>query len=112
MNNTTNNSNEIILVLCTLPNNKDFAFKLIKILLNLKLAACITLINKAHSFYYWNNKIENQKELQLLIKTKLSLQDSIFKTIKELHPYEIPELLVLRIVTGEQNYLNWINSML
>lgn len=101
-----------IIILCTLPNNKNFALKLIKILLDNKLAACITLLHETQSFYYWNDKFENQIEFQLLIKTKKSLKKDVFKKIKTLHPYKLPELLVIPIISGEINYLNWIHSTL
>lgn len=113
MNTLSNNSPEsMIIILCTLPNNKDLALQLIQTLLNNKLAGCITLFNAAHSFYYWNNQLENQIEFQLLIKTKRSLEKKIFNTIKKIHPYKIPELLVIPIISSEINYLKWINSKL
>lgn len=102
----------IIIILCTIPNNENLAHKLIQILLDRKLAACITLLNKAHSFYYWNNKFETEIEFQLLIKTKKSLKKRVFNKIKELHPYKTPELLTIPIIAGETNYLKWIYSQL
>lgn len=105
------NTETIIIILCTVPNNKVLASKLIKILLKNKLAACITLIDKAHSYYYWNNKLKNNTELQLLIKTKQSLEQLVFDEIKKQHPYQVPELLTLPIINGELNYLKWINSI-
>lgn len=100
----------VVIILCTLPNDKQFMFKLIKILLDCKLAACITSLNEVRSYYYWNDKFEIQAEFQILIKTKNSLKESVFNKIKELHPYEIPELLVLPVICGEITYLKWIHS--
>lgn len=102
----------IVIILCTLPNDQEYAIKLIKILLKNKLAACITLLDAARSFYYWNKKLENHTELQLLIKTKKSLEKLVFNKIKKLHPYKVPELLVIPVITGESNYLNWMQSVL
>lgn len=110
MNNSYNT--ETIIILCTLPNEKGFTEKLIQILLNTKLAACITLFNKSHSFYYWNNQLKDQIELQLLIKTKKSLEQLVFNKICELHPYKTPELLTIPVISGELNYLKWIHSAL
>lgn len=105
------NTEKIIIILCTLPNDKGFALKLIHTLLKNKLAACITLLDKVHSYYYWDNKLKNHIELQLLIKTKQSLEQSVFNSIKKQHPYQIPELITLSIINGEFNYLQWINSI-
>lgn len=102
----------LIIILCTIPNNKKTSLKLIQILLNCKLAACITLLNKTHSFYYWNNKMEIQTEYQLLIKTKSSLKKAVFNKIKELHPYKVPELLAVPIIFSEKNYSQWIYAQL
>ncbi|CAD83593.1 periplasmic divalent cation tolerance protein CutA [Candidatus Blochmanniella floridana] len=107
-----NNPNSIIIILCTLPDNKEFAITLIKTLLKHKLAACITLLNEVHSFYHWNNKIETATEIQLLIKTTNKLQQSVFNKIQELHPYTIPELLTISVIATESNYLHWLCSNL
>lgn len=109
---TIKNEKTAIIILCTLPNNQKLAIKLIKILLNAKLAACITLLNAAHSFYYWDNKFESNIEIQLLIKTKKSLEKLVFNKINEFHPYQIPELLTIPIISVESNYLQWMYSEL
>lgn len=104
--------NKIIIILCTMPHNILITSELTKTLLKYKLAACISVIYGIHSFYYWENKIKNHTEIQLLIKTKHSLKEKIFKIIKKLHPYKTPELLTLSISDGEKNYLSWIQSVL
>lgn len=113
MNTSKNDWNiTTIIILCTLPNDTELSIKLTKILLQTKLAACITLIKDVHSFYYWNKELKNDIELQLLIKTKKSLEKLVFHKIKELHPYKVPELLTIPIINGEFHYLQWIHSML
>lgn len=103
--------NKMIIILCTLPDKTPVLSQLIKTLLHQKLAACIST-NKIHSFYYWNDDLQNHTEIQLFIKTKNSLQKMIFKKIKEMHPYKIPELLILPISNGDPNYLTWMKSTL
>ncbi|URJ25156.1 divalent-cation tolerance protein CutA [Candidatus Blochmannia ocreatus (nom. nud.)] len=102
----------MIIILCTIPNHTSLVSKITKNLLNQKLAACITIINTVQSFYYWNNTLTTDTEIQLLIKTRNTLKTSVFKTIKEIHPYKIPELLVLPILDGDSNYLSWMQSVL
>lgn len=106
MKNNTNN--KIIIILCTFPQNTKTISQLIDILLYKKLAACISILHDTQTFYYWDNKKVNNTETQLLIKTTYSLKNKIFKNIKKLHPYKIPELLVLPVLNGEKNYLSWI----
>ncbi|WHL25019.1 MAG: divalent-cation tolerance protein CutA [Candidatus Blochmannia vicinus] len=101
----------MIIILCTVPDNMSVVVNITKTLLNNKLAACITL-HKVRSFYYWETTLKDHTELQLLIKTKNFLKDSVFTTIKKLHPYEVPELLALPIIDGEPNYLSWMQSAL
>lgn len=104
--------NKIIVILCTLPDDKLIASKLTQILLHDKLAACISIIYKIRSFYYWENQIKHENEIQLFIKTKYCLKNKIFNTIKKIHPYKIPELLILPVLNGEKHYLSWIKSSL
>lgn len=108
----TKKENTMIIILCTLPHDTPIVSKLIKTLLHHKLAACISTLHKMHSFYYWENNLQDHAEIQLLIKTKNSLKRMVFKTIKKLHPYKIPELLTLSIAEGDKDYLSWMQSVL
>lgn len=106
-------NHKMIIILCTLPNNNvPITLKLVKILLDNKLAACVSILNKIHSFYYWENKLQNQTEIQLLIKTKYSLKKAAFNAIKTIHPYSVPELIALPILDGDPKYLSWMQSVL
>ncbi|WP_284150751.1 divalent-cation tolerance protein CutA [Blochmannia endosymbiont of Camponotus sp. C-003] len=102
----------MIIILCTIPNDMSIVSNLTKTLLHHKLAACITVLHEVRSFYYWDNVLKDQSELQLLIKTHSSLQEETLNTIKQLHPYKVPELLVLPIIDGDPNYLSWMRSIL
>lgn len=102
----------MIIILCTLPKNITLTKKITNTLLSQKLAACISILPEINSFYYWGNKLQNTVEIQLLIKTKSSLKEIIFKKIQQLHPYKIPELLVLSISDGDKNYLSWMQTTL
>jgi periplasmic divalent cation tolerance protein len=62
------------------------------------------------SVYRWQGQMERGQEHQLLIKTKLAQFEAVEKTIKLVHPYELPEIVVVPIVGGHQPYLNWITE--
>lgn len=83
--------------------------KIAQALLNEKLAACVS-ITPINSLYTWQGKINSDREWQLLIKTSFNLFDELAQKIKELHSYEVPEIIALPIIAGSQPYLNWITD--
>jgi periplasmic divalent cation tolerance protein len=78
-------------------------------LLDAKLAACISM-TAIKSMYRWQGEIHTDTEWQLLIKTDLSLFSVLEAKIKEIHSYDVPEIIALPIVAGSENYLNWIGA--
>ncbi len=74
-----------------------------------KLAACINII-PVRSIYKWKGKIEDDRENLLIIKTKATKIDELKTTLKQIHPYEVPECLILSIEDGLPDYLNWIDK--
>lgn len=74
-----------------------------------KLAACVSLF-PLHSVYTWQGSLEQQDEWQLVIKTDLTLFPALEAKIRELHSYDIPEIIALPILAGSKDYLNWIGQ--
>ncbi len=81
-------------------------------LVDKKLAACVNIIPKIISVYRWQNKIENDDEITLLIKTKKELFTAVQSEIEKLHPYDIPEIISIKIEDGNNDYLDWLNQNL
>ena len=77
-----------------------------------QLAACVNLIPKVESIYYWNNEINQDLEVLTLFKTKEELLDELESAILELHPYDVPEIIVLPVEGGSKTYLEWIAESL
>ena len=77
-----------------------------------RFAACVNIIERIESLFYWQGKIDRAKEALLIIKSKKSKLKSIIKLVKSLHSYEVPEIIALPIIGGEQKYLNWIDDSL
>jgi periplasmic divalent cation tolerance protein len=74
-----------------------------------KLAACVSIM-PIRSIYTWQEEVHNEEEWQLLIKTDLALFETLEAKIRELHSYQVPEIIALPIVTGSAPYLAWISS--
>ena len=89
--------------------NKIEAEAIASTLVEAKLAACVTL-TPIDSIYQWQGKVHQGIEWQLTIKTDLALFSSLSAKIKELHSYEVVEIIALPIVAGSQPYLNWISE--
>ena len=77
-----------------------------------KLAACVSAIPNMTSVYRWRGKIERTKEVMLVAKTSAKKLDQLIRRIKELHSYEIPEIIVLRVERGMPEYLKWLEESL
>ena len=90
--------------------SKEEAQKIARGLLEEKLAACVNIIDGVESHFWWQGKIDSAKEALLVIKTKKELFNKLAKKVKSLHSYSVPEIIALPIVTGNTEYLNWIND--
>ena len=102
-------TDDYIMVLTTC-NSSETSSLIAETLISNKLAACVNIIKGVESVYQWQGKIEHDKEILLIIKTRESLFSHVKQTIQELHSYELPEIIAVPIKTGEKNYLNWIQS--
>jgi len=92
-------------------NRLDDGKKIAKILVENKLAACVNIIQNVISIYEWKGKMEEDSEYILLIKTTEEKSDLLIQKIQEIHSYETPECIGLRIEKGSKNYLNWIDDV-
>ena len=88
-------------------NSEKEGTTIAKALLTENLAACVSL-SPINSFYTWQNKIHQDREWQLQIKTRLALFERLADRIKVLHSYDVPEIIAIPIVAGDWAYLNWI----
>ena len=79
-----------------------------KAVLERRLAACVNILPKMISHYWWEGKIERGEEVVMIIKTRASLADSVRAAVKALHPYDTPAILVLPVEGGEPGYLDWM----
>jgi periplasmic divalent cation tolerance protein len=97
-------------VLCNTP--PDDAERLATALVERRLAACVNVIRGVISIYRWKGAIEREAESTLLIKTRASHLPALMDAIRELHPYEVPEIVALPVEPSEVNpaYLQWLRE--
>jgi len=100
-----------IIIFITASTKKE-AEKIARGLLKAGLAACVNIINKIDSLFWWKGKIDQAKEYLLLVKTKKTQLPRIIKVVKSLHSYEVSEIIAVPIIAGAKNYLNWIDESL
>ena len=81
-----------------------------KILLEQKKVACVNIIDKVNSLFWWEDKLDSAQENLLITKTKASLLPEIINLVKKVHSYDVPEIIALPIVGGNQEYLEWIEK--
>ncbi|MDF7659814.1 divalent cation tolerance protein CutA [Erwiniaceae bacterium L1_54_6] len=103
--------NSAVVVLCTAPN-QAIAEQLAASALAAKLAACVTLLPGATSFYVWEGKLEQASEVQMLLKCDTQHQQALMDLLKAAHPYDVPELLALPVQHGDSEYLSWLHASL
>jgi periplasmic divalent cation tolerance protein len=96
-------------VTTTLPDRKS-ADKLAETLVAERLAACAQVLGPVSSTYRWDGRVEHAEEWYCTLKTTDQCLPALQKRIRELHPYQVPELIVLPITSGDPQYLDWVRT--
>jgi len=97
------------IVLCTCPDT-ELGQSIAAALVQERLAACVNLIPNLQSVYLWKDAVEQSQEVQLVIKSRQALYPQIEAKIRELHRYELPEIITVPIMSGLDGYLQWIDD--
>ncbi len=99
-------------VVLTTVKDRAEAKRLAEKLVSEKLAACVSAVPNVTSVYRWRGKVERAREVLVVAKTSMKKLDRLIPRMKELHSYEVPEILALRIERGLPEYLKWISESL
>ena len=100
-------ANEVFLVLSTFPD-VETARRISRELVTEKFAACANIIPAIESIYRWQGKLEQGSETLVLFKTTAARSAAFHEKLKSLHPYDVPEIVCLRIAEGSPEYLRWV----
>ncbi len=101
--------NEFVVVMVTSPEREE-ARKIARTLLEKRQAACVGIHPKGESYFWWRGEIDRAEELLLIAKTTRELLEGLIATVKEIHGYEVPEIVALPLVGGSREYLDWLRG--
>ena len=97
----------VLLVLTNLPDH-EAAVALARTLVERRLAACVNVLGECRSVYRWQGKIEEAAEVPVLIKTSEDAYPELERSLRELHPYELPEIVAVPLAHGLPEFLGWV----
>jgi periplasmic divalent cation tolerance protein len=100
-------SEEVLLVLSTFPD-VETARRISRQLVEERCAACANILPQVESIYWWEEKVESGDETLALFKTSADRYEALEATLRQLHPYEVPEIIALPLEAGLPAYLEWV----
>ncbi len=105
----TDTADKTLLVLTNLPD-RESALQLAKTLVEKRLAGCVNVLDGCTSVYRWQGEVQTEREIPLLIKTRAERFVQLQEAIVALHPYDVPEVIAVRLDGGLEPYLEWVSS--
>ena len=101
-------ANEVA-ILITVDTDEE-AQRIARVLLEQRKAACVNIIPGVNSLFWWEGELGSAQESLLIVKTKSSVLDEVTRLVKEIHSYDVPEIIAMPIVGGNRDYLEWIDK--
>ncbi len=90
--------------------SSEEAHKIAEVLLKQRRVACVNIVAGVSSLFWWQDKLDSAQESLLIVKTKTSQLSEVVRLVKEIHSYDVPEIIALPIVAGNQDYLEWLGK--
>ena len=104
----TNSASRRAVVVLVNAASAEEADAIARALVGEKFAACANIVSPIRSVYRWKGEVETETEHLMIIKTRANLVAKVEARVKELHSYEVPEIIALPIVAGSKSYLDWV----
>jgi len=98
-----------VAVFITAPT-EDMAADIARALVEARLAACANIVKGIRSIYTWQGKVQDDREVLMIVKTRRDLFNALLSKVKELHSYEVPEIIAIPIAAGSEDYLKWLRE--
>jgi periplasmic divalent cation tolerance protein len=106
-----NTEKNFILILTTCPS-EDSAQEIASEVISNCLAGCVNILTNLLSIYRWQGKVEKTQEYLLMIKTHIDYYPQVEQLLKQIHPYQVPEIIAIPINRGSTEYLTWLEQCL
>jgi len=100
-------SNETLLVITNLPD-RESAERLARAVIEQRAAACVNIMSPCRSLYWWQGKVEDTVEIPVFMKTPAAGYPALEACIRAHHPYDLPEIIAVRVDPGLPEYLRWV----
>jgi periplasmic divalent cation tolerance protein len=97
-----------VIQIITTTASADDARRIAGALVERRLAACVQIVGPIESVYRWQGQVETATEFQCWIKSRSELYESVEQLVRELHPYDVPEILAVPVAAGSSAYLEWL----
>ena len=107
MTDATQSGGEVRLVITTCPDEAT-GEAIVRTLVEERLAACGNIVTGVRSIFWWQGEVDTEVECLVLLKTQTSRLDQLARRLDELHPYDVPELLAMKVDRGAIAYLDWV----
>jgi len=98
-----------IVVFCT--SKPEEAERIAKSVVEKRLAACVNVVASVRSFFWWQDAVQDEEESLLIMKTTEDRLDMLIQHVKEIHSYDVPEIIALPIIKGYDAYLEWLRDV-
>ncbi|HXX58080.1 MAG TPA: divalent-cation tolerance protein CutA [Thermodesulfovibrionales bacterium] len=92
-------------------SDEEEAAKIAHALVEARLAGCANIVGGLRSVYRWEGRIEDEAEVLIVVKTRLSLFEGLSRKVRELHSYKVPEIIAVPVVKGSADYLKWLKEV-
>ena len=102
-------SDDVRIAFATAPD-ADVAARIARALVEERLVACANLVANVRSIYRWQGRVEDDSEVMLVLKTHADRVEALAERLRALHPYDVPELVVLPVAGGLAPYLDWVRA--
>ena len=100
----------VVVIMTT--SNKEEAAKIVRSLLKERLIACANILGPVSSLFWWREKIDEESEFLVFMKSHKSLFERLSERVTELHSYDVPEIIALPVIEGSPPYLDWLRTSL
>ena len=100
---------EHVVIFVTAPNSEE-AQKIAHALLERRKAACANIVPSVASLFWWQGELDAAREALIIVKTRAARVDQVVQLVKQVHSYATPEVIALPILSGNDDYLRWIEA--